>query len=72
VTVRDVTERPETIEAGSNILSGADSEKILKAVEVAVSQPANWIAPSEYMAESVSQTVLKIILGYNSQRKHFS
>ena len=72
VTVRDVTERPETIEAGSNILSGADSEKILKAVEVAVSQPANWIAPSGYMAESVSQTVLKIVLGYNSQRKHFS
>jgi UDP-N-acetylglucosamine 2-epimerase (non-hydrolysing) len=72
VTVRDVTERPETIEAGSNILSGADSEQILKAVEIAVSQPANWIAPREYMVESVSQTVLKIILGYNSVRKHFS
>lgn len=72
VTMRDVTERPETIEAGSNILSGADSDKILKAVEIAVSQPANWTPPREYTAESVSQTVLKILLGYNSLRRHVS
>ena len=72
VTVRDVTERPETIEAGSNILSGAETESILRAVELALSQPANWIAPKEYLAENVSQTVSKIILGYNSLRKHVS
>jgi hypothetical protein len=53
-------------------LSGADSEKILKAVEIAVSQPANWTPPREYTAESVSQTVLKILLGYNSLRRHVS
>jgi UDP-N-acetylglucosamine 2-epimerase (non-hydrolysing) len=72
VTIRDVTERPETIEAGSNILSGAETESILRAVELALSQPANWIAPKEYLAENVSQTVSKIILGYNSLRKHVS
>jgi UDP-N-acetylglucosamine 2-epimerase (non-hydrolysing) len=72
ITMRDVTERPETIEAGSNILSGAESEAILKAVEIAVSQPANWTAPREYTAETVAHTVLKILLGYTSMRQHFS
>jgi UDP-N-acetylglucosamine 2-epimerase (non-hydrolysing) len=72
VTLRDVTERPETIEAGSNILSGSETESILRGVELALSQPANWTAPKEYLAENVSQTVAKIILGYTSFRKHVS
>lgn len=72
VTLRDVTERPETIEAGSNILSGKEPESILKAVEIAVSQPANWTAPAEYTAENVAHTVLKIVLGYTSLRRHVS
>ncbi len=72
VTLRDVTERPETIETGSNILSGAEPNLILKAVEIAVSQPANWVAPPEYTVENVAQTVLKIVLGYTSLRRHVS
>jgi UDP-N-acetylglucosamine 2-epimerase (non-hydrolysing) len=72
VTLRDVTERPETLECGSNILSGAETESILSAVELAVSQPANWTAPAEYLRGNVAQTAAKIILGYNSQRKHIS
>ena len=72
VTLRDVTERPETIECGSNILSGAEPENILRAVELALSDPARWTPPREYLAESVAQTVSKIILGYTSQRKHVS
>ena len=72
VTLRDVTERPETLECGSNILSGAETGAILRAVELAISQPANWTAPAEYLRENVSQTAAKIILGYNSQRKHIS
>lgn len=72
ITLRDVTERPETLECGSNILSGAETETILRAVELAISQPANWTAPAEYLRENVSQTAAKIVLGYNSQRKHIS
>lgn len=72
ITLRDVTERPETLECGSNILSGAETESILRAVELAISQPANWQAPKEYMVENVAQTVSKIILGYTSRRKHIS
>lgn len=70
VTLRDVTERPETIEAGSNILSGAETSSILRAVELAISQPSTWKAPAEYLVENVAQTVSKIVLGYTSLRKH--
>lgn len=70
VTLRDVTERPETIECGSNILSGGDPASIVRAVELAIAQPASWTAPAEYTATNVSNTVSKIILGYSSQRKH--
>jgi UDP-N-acetylglucosamine 2-epimerase (non-hydrolysing) len=66
VTLRDVTERPETIECGSNILSGANPDTILKCVGTVLSQPPDWTPPSEYLAENVSQTVLKILTGYRS------
>jgi UDP-N-acetylglucosamine 2-epimerase (non-hydrolysing) len=71
VTLRDVTERPETIECGSNVISGADSDSIVRSVEMAISQPVNWTAPREYLAGNVSHTVCKIVLGYNSIRKHY-
>ena len=72
VTLRDVTERPETIECGSNILSGGESDNILRAVEIAVAQPAAWTPPREYLAENVAQTVTNIMLGYSSLRHHSS
>lgn len=70
VTVRDVTERPETLECGSNIIAGANSDAILSAVEIAVAQPSNWTPPREYLTTNTSQIVSKIVLGYTSLRKH--
>jgi UDP-N-acetylglucosamine 2-epimerase (non-hydrolysing) len=64
VTIRDVTERPETIECGSNILSGAAPEDILRCVDLVLNLRDHWSAPREYLVESVSDTVLKICLGY--------
>lgn len=72
ITVRDVTERPETIECGSNILSGGEPENIVRAVDLAISQPAGWTPPREYLAKSVAETVSKIVLGYTNLRKHVS
>ena len=72
VTLRDVTERPETIECGSNILSGADPETIVRTVSLAASQPASWKPPREYLAENVAQTVSNIVLGYTNLRRHVS
>lgn len=72
VTVRDVTERPETLECGSNIIAGAEIDSIVRAVEIAISQAGPWTAPDEYLAKNVSQTVAKIVLGYTSFRRHIS
>ena len=64
VTIRDVTERPETVECGSNILSGSAPETILRCVAAVLSAPPSWTPPVEYLAENVSSTVAKIVLGY--------
>jgi UDP-N-acetylglucosamine 2-epimerase (non-hydrolysing) len=64
VTLRDVTERPETIECGSNMLSGADPDMILNCVRTVLARKPGWTAPREYLVEDVSSTVVKIVLGY--------
>jgi len=64
VTIRDVTERPETIECGSNMLSGAEPEMILQCVRTVLNQKHQWTVPPEYLVENVSSTVIKIILGH--------
>ena len=64
VTLRDVTERPETIEAGSNIISGCEVESILLSVKVATQESVNWIPPTEYLVENVSTKIVKIVLSY--------
>jgi UDP-N-acetylglucosamine 2-epimerase (non-hydrolysing) len=45
VTLRDNTERPETIEVGSNMLAGTTPERILKAAKLMVSREKDWINP---------------------------
>ncbi len=72
VTLRDVTERPETVECGSNILSGAATDDVLRAMEIALATPTTWTAPSEYLVPDVSHAVLKIVLGHSSIRRHVS
>jgi UDP-N-acetylglucosamine 2-epimerase (non-hydrolysing) len=64
VTIRDVTERPETIECGSNMLSGAAPEMIVQCVRTVLNQKCQWAVPPEYLAEHVSNTVIKIVLGH--------
>jgi len=64
VTLRDVTERPETIDCGSNVLAGGNPDKILALTELVTSSLPNWQPPAEYLAPDVSSTVLKIVTGY--------
>ena len=67
ITIRDVTERPETIECGSNVLTGVESDKIQNSVRIVVNQNCDWIPPKEYLKENVSDTVVKILLGLRPQ-----
>jgi UDP-N-acetylglucosamine 2-epimerase (non-hydrolysing) len=64
VTLRDVTERPETLECGSNILSGAGGDDVLRCVRAALELKDRWQAPPEYLVRNVSDTVCRIALGY--------
>jgi UDP-N-acetylglucosamine 2-epimerase (non-hydrolysing) len=63
VTVRKTTERPETVDCGSNIISGLEEARILLGVKTMLDQPRTWDCPPEYLKPDVSATVLKIILG---------
>ncbi len=65
VTLRDVTERAETLECGSNILTGSDPQAIRQAVKVALSASQPWTPPPEYLEANVSASVAKIVMGYH-------
>ena len=64
VTLRDVTERPETLECGSNILTSADSVNIIRCVGLVLEQKGEWFVPPEYLVENVSDTVIRLLHGY--------
>lgn len=64
VTIREVTERPETIDCGSNVLSGSDPDDILRHVRMVTTQPTGWRPPPEYTAPLVAETVLRIVTGF--------
>jgi len=65
VTLRDVTERPETLECGSNVLAGAEPERILACVALVLSRKPDWNPPREYLIEDVSDTVVRITLSHH-------
>lgn len=64
VTIRDVTERPETVECGSNMLAGAEPDFLQQAVRSVLSRSAQWTPPPEYTKLHVADTVANIVLGY--------
>ncbi len=63
ITIRNVTERPETIECGSNFISGTLSKRISECVKDVLDNNY-WNPPSEYIKLNVSDTVIKIVLSY--------
>jgi UDP-N-acetylglucosamine 2-epimerase (non-hydrolysing) len=66
VTIREVTERPETVECGSNFLAGTDPAAILRAVELVTAVPPAWQPPPEYLAPSVAEAACRIVTGFHS------
>lgn len=62
ITIRDTTERPETIECGSNILTGCDVNRILQGVDLATEKSFAWTVPREYLDRHVSQKITRLIV----------
>jgi UDP-N-acetylglucosamine 2-epimerase (non-hydrolysing) len=59
VTLRDNTERPETLEIGANKLVGAKPKKMLKGVEEMLQAPRDWINP--YGDGQAAKRIVEII-----------
>ena len=66
VTLRDVTERPETLDCGSNILAGVEPEAMVRATGLVTARKCGWQPPREYLAPAVAETVGRIVLGYRA------
>jgi UDP-N-acetylglucosamine 2-epimerase (non-hydrolysing) len=45
VTLRDNTERPESVEVGANVLAGAEPERIVEAARTMVAKSRDWPNP---------------------------
>lgn len=63
VTIRETTERPETVDCGSNVVSGLYARNIAGAAEVMTSLKQEWTVPEGYLTSDVSDKVVKFLLG---------
>ena len=68
ITIRNAHERPEGMDAGTLIMSGLKSERVLQAVDVIIKQSSGQRRISkiitDYEAECVSAQVLRVVLSY--------
>ncbi len=63
VTIRDTTERPETVECKSNIVSGLKPDNIINCIKVMLSTDSNWEYPIGYIDPNVSDKIVKYLNG---------
>lgn len=63
VTIRDTTERPETVECGSNIVSGLEVEDIIRCYNLIIHRKTPWPLPEGYDDLIVSKKVVNFLLG---------
>lgn len=65
VTMRDTTERPETVACGSNMVSKVSAVNILRCARSMADCATDWAFPEGYTVPDVSERVVKFILGEN-------
>jgi UDP-N-acetylglucosamine 2-epimerase (non-hydrolysing) len=69
VTLRGVTERPETIECGSSVLAGCDPQVVCDMVELVTQHKKTWLPPPEYLMPGVANTAVRILLSCSTSRR---
>ena len=62
VTIRDTTERPETVWCGSNVISGLDKTNIIACFNRMKLSNRNWEIPVEYDRDNLSDVVVNMLL----------
>jgi len=63
VTVRNSTERPETLACGSNILAGVNPKTMVDCVDLMLHSPRAWSLPDGYDDFQVSSKMLQFLTG---------
>jgi UDP-N-acetylglucosamine 2-epimerase (non-hydrolysing) len=63
VTLRDNTERPETLEVGANILAGASPDKIFRSTGLMLNKECKWSNP--FGDGTTGERIVKIIMEDN-------
>lgn len=63
ITIRETTERRETIECGSNILCGTKYNDIMESFHIINNTNSTWKVPEDYLVENVSDIVINILAG---------
>lgn len=62
VILRDVSERPEIMEAGSSLISGHQPDAILTAVKAVRNLDLPWLPPDEYLREKTDCFVIAVYI----------
>lgn len=70
VSLRDSIERPESLDAGSIILSGLDSENLISSIELSTGEKHESRTPAGYDSNNFSDVVLKFL--FSTAKKHKS
>jgi UDP-N-acetylglucosamine 2-epimerase (non-hydrolysing) len=63
VTIRETTERPETVECGSNVVAGVETASVLAAARLQLLEREPWRPPLEYLAPDVSSVAAAHAIG---------
>jgi len=66
ITLRNAIERPEALDYGTIILTGLNSDTVIKAIKFQIKMYENTeerIIPSDYLIRNTSERVLKLIIG---------
>lgn len=63
VTIRDTTERPETVECGSNVVCGVEPDGVVEAALRQIGR-SGWAVPLEYLATDVSARAAALATGH--------
>lgn len=66
VTLRDNTERPETVDVGANVIAGTRPENIVRMVELMIQKETDWMNP--FGDGKTSERILEILRSKISDR----
>ena len=61
VTLRDNTERPESVAAGANVLAGADPDRIVACARAMAVKPRDW--PNPFGDGKSGERIVELLVG---------